>query len=433
MSNRSLQVCLMVILLITSSIKADLISDQPHTSIVSNKPFTHSGVAVALSGNGNVMAIGSYGKTSLYVFSNNKWQFSQTLSRPKDLLCTSDPAFGNTVALSKDGNTLVVGASGTYSYLFWGVPYYIYFKCSGVAVYQRQNQQWRLQHIVTDPAVTDDELFGASLALSGDGKTLLVGAEYKACTDIDDICGAAYFFRQQENKWTLVKMLNGTQPVDKSLGFFGSTTALSQNGLTALIGYRAINSVWSYSFKNNDWQRLQVIKLPKQRFAARFGNALALSQDGSRALIAADNADNAQDCPGGFDNCGAVFSYRRNGKLLQLESSFTALDRHENNYFGETLALTADGTKAAVGTSDADCAQGNCGAVYFFQRQGIHWQELGRITSPTAGTGGFDLGGDFGSALGLSDDGQRVIVGADSEDCPKGEDCGAAYFYTPLY
>ncbi|MGH8472332.1 MAG: FG-GAP repeat protein [Gammaproteobacteria bacterium] len=46
------------------------------------------------------------------------------------------------------------------------------------------------------------------------------------------------------------------------------------------------------------------------------------------------------------------------------------------------------------------------------------------------GGGSSGLGGQFGESVALSDDGTVMLVGARLEDCAAGNDCGAVYAYS---
>src|SRR5690606_13390879 len=104
---------------------------------------------------------------AVYVYNkvNGQWQQRQQLLRPTTtpdgIRHPTAKLFGVGVAMSPDGNTLVVGGGeGKTLYL-----------------YQYLNNNWQLQHIVTNthPRASAAEWFGARLALSPDGNTLVAG------------------------------------------------------------------------------------------------------------------------------------------------------------------------------------------------------------------------------------------------------------------
>src|SRR5690606_14362947 len=100
---------------------------------------------------------------AVYVYNkiDGQWQESQQLLRPESSPSPAAKLFGVGVAMSPDGNTLVVGGGeGKTLYL-----------------YQYLNNNWQLQHIFTNThdLASASEWFGARLALSHDGNTLVAG------------------------------------------------------------------------------------------------------------------------------------------------------------------------------------------------------------------------------------------------------------------
>jgi trimeric autotransporter adhesin len=119
-----------------------------------------------------------------------------------------------------------------------------------------------------------------------------------------------------------------------------------------------------------------------------------------------------------------------------------------NDFFGQTLSLSADGNTLAVGTPGEDGAaagvEGNqsdesansAGAVYVFTRSGNTWMQQAYVKA--SNTGANDV---FGAAVSLSADGNTLAVGAREEDSAasgiggnqndaSAASAGAAYVFT---
>ena len=182
------------------------------------------GVSVALSGDTAVIGAldrDSAGKTDagaayLFTRSGGVWTQRQTLTAGD--AATGDE-FGLSVALS--GGTALVGAKGhdIAGQSNAGAAYV--FTRSGVA----WTQQQRLSAV--NGAAGDE--FGFSVALSGD--TALVGAPYRDVGGPVNV-GAAFLFTRSGGSWTLQEMLTAD---DSAVGdLFGQSVALSGN--TALVG-----------------------------------------------------------------------------------------------------------------------------------------------------------------------------------------------------
>lgn len=396
--------------------------------------FGGFGRSVAISGDGDTAIVGS-DTNAAYIFKRNAtggWTQAQKLVKPGNLRCNSNGSwFGWSVALSKDGSTAIVGASGIFVFYSGFIPIHLFYSCSDLPVYKKQGNQWVLEKILTAPSVTTGDMFGSSVSLSADGNRVIVGAQLTKCAANADKCGAAYIFERGANGWTNSKKFVGATSYDAQSGFFGATTAMSADGLWALVGAPGGDTAWSFQRQAapTGWKQIQTIKFPASRLTKDFGTALALSSTGTRTVFSAESTTNNADCKGDFTDCGAAYSFTRQGNQLKFESVFTAGDSHSFNYFGESLALSANGKRVVVGTSSADCANGNCGAAYLYDRVGAAWVSRGRVTGPSAGSGGTDLGGDFGGAVSLDEAGLNMLVAARRDNCSAGQECGKVYHY----
>src|SRR5690606_5375492 len=124
------------------------------------------------NGEPNGEAVGDAG--AVYVFT----RIEQTWAQQEHLMAPNPGAsdnFGASVALSGDGDTLAVGApfaDGEYG------------DAGAVSVFTRGEQAWTHQHQLdaSNPGAGDN--FGASVALSYDGQTLAVAAPLERSTAI---------------------------------------------------------------------------------------------------------------------------------------------------------------------------------------------------------------------------------------------------------
>jgi phage gpG-like protein len=146
------------------------------------------GRAVDLSSDGNTACISAPGLNSVsgrvYIFtrSGSTWTKQQTLSA-NDL--AAGDSFGDSVALSSDGNLAFIGAAGedTFPSVGNGAAY----------VFTRTGSTWtEQQKLLASDAASSDQ-FGRSVALSFDGNTAIVGANLES-TAPNSQNGAAYVF-----------------------------------------------------------------------------------------------------------------------------------------------------------------------------------------------------------------------------------------------
>ena len=155
------------------------------------------GNAVALSADGNSLAISArdeksiatgingnqadksaLGAGAVYVFTRNVSAWSQQ-EYIKASNTAENYAFGSSLAVSNDGNTLAVGSTGEASSA-QGVGGNKIDKTSpnsgAVYVFTHNNSGWSQQNYVKASNTGANDLFGFSVSLSGDGKTLAAGA-----------------------------------------------------------------------------------------------------------------------------------------------------------------------------------------------------------------------------------------------------------------
>lgn len=194
-------------------------SHQASVSLVTGGSIDSLGTSVALSGDATTLAAGRLiggGSAAVEVFtrSGSTWSHQSGIA-PSDT--TGRSAFGNSVALSTDGNTLVVGSAvhdttvGTQR----GAAY----------VYTRSGATWTQQVKLYDTAGGSLDYYGASVAISGDGSVVLVGAP-----DADNAGSqsGAVFVYEGHGTWALTHTLLGSDTTGSD--HIGHTVAVSRDG-----------------------------------------------------------------------------------------------------------------------------------------------------------------------------------------------------------
>ena len=182
------------------------------------------GYSVAISSDGNTVIVGAYGVGYAYIRTRTGTTWSSDV-----ILYASDRVsgenFGYNVAISEDGNTALVGA---YTANSQGAAY-VYVKPGG----GWSNVTETAKLTASDKAASDN--FGISVSISGDGNTALVGAydeDYLASAS-----GSAYLYFKPGSGWSNVTettKLTASDP--QSSDNFGRAVAISGNGTTAIIG-----------------------------------------------------------------------------------------------------------------------------------------------------------------------------------------------------
>jgi hypothetical protein len=288
----------------------------------------------------------------------------------------------------------------------------------------------------TSPNATDT--FGTSVAVSGDGATVVVGVPGDDTTAAGS--GAAYVFARIAGEWSQQSYLKASSAAAGNA--FGKTVVISNDGSTIAIGApnRATNAGAVYVFVRNGagWvQQGAALVSSNTQGDDRFGTALALSSNGSILAIGATGEDS--DGTGASNNsaadAGAAYVFTRNGAAWTQQAYIKPSNTQEDDLFGGALALSAAGNMLAVGAIgeasastiiNGDAANNGApgaGAVYIFNNNGLAWVQSAYIKAPNAET--ID---HFGSAVSLSADGNTLAVGAPEED---GTATGAQPFPIP--
>ena len=297
----------------------------------------------------------------------------------------ADDYFGWSVAVG--GDTAVIGAIHQAGYR--GAAYV--FVRSGVA--------WSQQAKLTASDGVVDDLFGWSVAVSGD--TAVIGARGKASSR-----GAAYVFVRSGATWSQQATLTASDGVANDV--FGWSVALS--GDTVVIGARdkASSQGAAYVFVRGAGAWTEQAKLTASDGATNdyFGGSVAVS--GDTAAIGASGKEGAR---------GAAYVFTRNGVAWSQQAKLTASDSAANDYFGKSVALSGD--TAVIGAEgEGDWEEAFQGAAYVFVRGGVAWSQQAKLTASDRAQ--FDR---FGGSVALS--GDTAVIGAPG----KASSRGAAYAF----
>lgn len=254
-----------------------------------------------------------------------------------------------------------------------------------------------------------DGQFGSAVAISGNGKTLLVGAPGHGGSG-----GAVWTFTHTATGWgTQGKLVvaNGPRPA-----CLGASVALSGDGSTAVAGDPCFDgnrgAVWAFVRSGSAWRQLgDRLRGSGERGATNFGAAVALSGDGGVVLVGGPNDDL---------NTGAAWVFRRKGsKWLQEGPKLRGRGEVGPGQLGTSVALSADGTIALLGGPSDDNSKGT---AWVFAHTGSRWAEQGGKLSAKGGS----ANDEFGFSVALSGSGRVALVGS-----PSAGEWGQAMLFAP--
>ncbi|MEM9193678.1 MAG: hypothetical protein AAGF12_31170, partial [Myxococcota bacterium] len=199
------------------------------------------GVEIALSGDGRTLAVGTLDESSpgvVHVYSGDStgtFTFVESLRAPTG---GAVDHFASSLALSFDGSVLAVGAwgedSSTAGTSCNGEPGCVddTLQNSGAVHVFERDGSWAYRAYLKASNPGEDDAFGTGLAVSHDGRRLVVGAPVEqsttrgtecdggACTNDDGIAvGALYVFERDATGWTQEAYLKPDFPLQgESLG-----------------------------------------------------------------------------------------------------------------------------------------------------------------------------------------------------------------------
>jgi hypothetical protein len=150
--------------------------------------------------------------------------------------------------------------------------------------------------------------------------------------------------------------------------------------------------------------------------SAAFGQSTAMSADGTTALVGAGGRFTS-----GVGGTGAVYAFNYSAGVWSQSQIIVSSDLEYADRFGSSVSMSANGDIAVIGAKDEDTgANSNNGAAYIFTRSAGTWtQQAKLVASDPAGSA------TFGSSASISSDGTTVAIGS-----PYSGTGGAVYVFT---
>lgn len=401
---------------------------------------------------------------------------------------------GHSVALSGDGNTLAVGApyeSSGAKGINGNQNDNSVYSAGAVYVFIRGNNAWSQQAYIKASNSGQSDKFGYAVSLSQDGNTLAVSAYFEASAakgingDENDNsipqAGAVYVFARTGTAWSQQAYIKASNTGEPGIGDqfgdgdqFGFSIGLSADGNTLAVGAiaedggaKGINgdqsdnsalgsgAVYVFTRTGAAWSQQAYVKASNTDPGDLFGYSVGLSADGNTlAASAFDEEGSSREINGvqdkGRRGSGAIYVFTRIGTAWTQQAYLKASNAEAADSLGYAMAISEDGNTIAGGAADEDCltpgidppacdndqrSDMSSGAAYVFVRNGDAWTQQAFIKSSNPGKEDW-----FGSRLTLSGDGNTLAVGAQVENGSArtingpaddaAEDAGAVYFYT---
>ncbi len=377
---------------------------------------------------------------AVYVFSHDSgsWVQQAYVKAPN---ADAYDGFGTAVALNADGNTLAVGSPYEDSNSAQTQSDNTAIYSGAVYIYKRANGAWSWQAYVKEATPVTSANFGTAVTLSNDGNTLAAGAPGAS----NSLTGTITIFSQAGATWIEQAHLQASNAGGGDQ--FGYSVALSGDGNTVAVGapyegssLTGINNpgtdnnnkaqagaVYVFARNNMTWNQQAYIKASAVKINANFGNAVALSSNGDTLAVGVPNDSSAavgiNGDPSTSNNAssGAAYVYSRTNSAWS-QQAYIKPAYLIGDGFGYVLALSGDGNTLAIGAPyDSSAATGingnetdhgilGAGAAYLFKRSTTNWSQQSYVKAPTTNTYS-----SLGFSIALSSDSNTLAIGAPGE------------------
>jgi hypothetical protein len=351
---------------------------------------SYQGTSVAISGDGNTVIVGGPHDNSdtgaVWIFTQSTGVWTQQGSKLLGIGALGIASYGYAVALSADGNIAIVGggADDGNKGAIW-----VFTRSGGVWIQQGSK--------LIGTGAVGNSWQGSSVAVSADGNTVSEGGY-----EDNSFQGAVWIFTRSGGVWTQQgPKLVGTEVIGYASQ--GHSVAISSGGNTVIqsgdVDNNFIGAVWVFTRSGGVWTQQGPKKVGAGFIGLTYeGSSVAISSDGNTAIVG-----------GGGDNnrIGATWVFTRSGSVwTQQGSKLVGSGVVGIAAQGTAAAVSSDGNTAFVGgTNDNSSA----GAVWVFIRDsssGACNQEGPKLI----GTGAVGTAG-HGYSTAISSDGSIAIEG----------------------
>jgi hypothetical protein len=299
---------------------------------------------------------------------------------------------GYSVSISSDGTKVAIGALDNNG---GG------WDAGQVRVYQYSNSSWTQIGSDIDGEATQNQS-GMSVALSGDGTTVAIGAPGNS--GINGIySGHVRVYRNNGGVWTKMGAdIDGEAGNDGS----GRSIAISSDGNIVAIGTpnngassSRKGQVRVYQYSSSSWTQIGA-DIDGGTLYEESGTAVAISSDGTTVAIGAPHYSN-----GNGNSSGQVRVYQYSS------STWTKLGADingeaESDVSGSSVAISSDGSVVAIGAPGNDGGGNSSGQVRVYQYSNSTWAKIG---ADIDGSAAID---QAGTSVAISSDGSIVAIGA---------------------
>ena len=278
-----------------------------------------------------------------------------------------------------------------------------------VYIYRYVDFAWVLEkRLYADDGLVND-YYGMSVELSRDGKVLVVGASGHDSRGTES--GAVYVYTYYEGDWILRSKLTASD--GNTHDNFGCSVAVNTTGSTIVIGAVGHSSsqgaVYAYTRVNDTWVFQSKLVASDKANNDEFGASVAVNADGSLMVIGAPG------CDGSVEWQGKVYLFKKTVNTWSQIQILEHTDPVSEDFLGESVTVSEGGMWIFAEANGYRKGLVNCGGVAIFRQDGETWRYWGMLTANDA-----SASQNFGSSIKCSHDGSEVFVGALGDNSSKG-------------
>ncbi len=273
--------------------------------------------SVSLSADGRRVAIGEPGNSRVRIY---KWAGADWIQLGGNIVGEARRFLGGSVSLSANGARVAVGAVD-----------------DRIRVYAWSGTDWKL--------VGEKFPGGGSPILSADGNRLVTASVDPQDTPPTGEPDTVWVYEWNGKKW---QRLGGNVPGSRS-----SFSLSARGNRLAVVGNGGLNGAKVYKWSGTAWTRLGAdIEFEGEDYS---GYVVSISADGNRLALGARGTES------GMPGQVRIYTYSSNSDVWrQVSQEFSGEDF--DAFLGLPVALSADGSRVAIGAAGGDVAESLGGA-----------------------------------------------------------------------
>ena len=390
-----------------------------------------TGESVALSSNGNIMAVGAprhdgnngsdSGHVRIYENINGTWtQVGSDIYGPNIY-----DNFGQSVELSSDGSIVAIGSLDNYS---WSPT-----RLGVTQIYQRDVDNTTTGWTQLGSDIFGEEISdwsGSTIDFSSDGSSVAIGSPHNDDGGTSTGHARVFDYDNTSNTWTQV---GATIIGQRSYTEGATSVALNSDGSIFAMGTPKAAAastepnnhnhgdvrVFRRDATNTDvWTQIGV-DIDGSAGGDMSGTSIALSSSGSIVAIGSPQSNR-----NGLWDSGHVQVFENiNETWTQVGSDIEGDSAYDKS--GSSVEISSDGSIVAIGTPFNDENGNDSGRVRLYQNINGTWTQLGSDIN------GSSAGDESGTAIALNSNGTIVAIGSPNHD-QNGDSSGQVRAYQCL-